>query len=919
MTHVPARSHLSALRRGALCAALFFGALALLLAGLPVRSSAAPADADRLWQPAPATQRRADPAWRLDLPAMRADLAAGEVTVPRPDGTLVAFRVAPSQVLERPDPRIATYAGRAVDDPRVRIRISETVLGFSAYVNSGGQFWYVNPAPGSAGEPAAAYRSATGAAPEIPEAGRAVTAERMLRDPAPADPTRYNGKPVGLRVFRLALLSDPLYARSVGDDGDGSRVLAAKAKLINQANDVFETERATTFRLIAETDKLNLATDAEATGPDSCGPRNPCFDAAELETCTEDTIDRVKIAAAYRLRDPASFDLGHLLLGGAGNGMASVGGAGSATDRTAGCTGADPADDSPATEVFEHEVGHQLGANHSFASTDEACVGEGVWSSALEPGGGMSLMSYPNVCNADAVQSTRDPYYGHGSRDEMNAVIDPPFSREPASETQFVYLPAGTTDRPLRIRIGDAVTEPISDYGADAIAEAIAAVVGESVGIGGLDGAEAPDQRGFALYGPGGTDLPELIIEDAPDALTLTINDGGDWSPGSVTDTDNTAPEVSGQQTVTIPVRTPFRLTATGSDADGDALSYLWEQSNPGQGTLVANERTDGPLFSIFGTEEDALTWPYYSGRNRPADQPTRTVPDLAQVLAQNTNAETGRCPEPAAGELPTVEQVACFAEFLPTADYAEDLRFRVTARDDVMPAGGVAMAESTVRLARDAGPFLVTSQQGGTVGAGEAGTITWQVNGTDRPELAERVRISLSTDGGATFDRVLADSVPNSGRAEIVWPAVDTDRARIMISAVDNIFFDVNDAAFTINPGPGTPTPTVTDSATPTVTDSPTPPPGTSSPTATPVPTGTPTSGSTPSETTTGSPTPGDSGPGTPGPGSPRPGTPSAAVPPPPARPGSPLADTGAPGMVPGAAAAAALLLAYLLLRRRP
>ena len=53
----------------------------------------------------------------------------------------------------------------------------------------------------------------------------------------------------------------------------------------------------------------------------------------------------------------------------------------------------------------------------------------------------------------------------------------------------------------------------------------------------------------------------------------------------------------------TIPGRTPFTLTATGSDADNDPLTYVWEEFDLGaanaEGVLDPTVTT-GPLFRGF-------------------------------------------------------------------------------------------------------------------------------------------------------------------------------------------------------------------------------------------------------------------------------------------------------------------------------
>ena len=77
---------------------------------------------------------------------------------------------------------------------------------------------------------------------------------------------------------------------------------------------------------------------------------------------------------------------------------------------------------------------------------------------------------------------------------------------------------------------------------------------------------------------------------------------------------------------------------------------------------------------------------------------------------------------------------------------------------------------------------------------------MTWSVANTNAaPVNTANVKITLSTDGGATWPHLLAESVPNTGSASVTFPALASTQARIKIEAVGNVFFDVSDANFTL------------------------------------------------------------------------------------------------------------------------
>jgi subtilisin-like proprotein convertase family protein len=245
--------------------------------------------------------------------------------------------------------------------------------------------------------------------------------------------------------------------------------------------------------------------------------------------------------------------------------------------------------------------------------------------------------------------------------------------------------------------------------------------------------------------------------------MTNNIENGSGSACPVTTPLGNTAPTVTTLAgDYTLPVSTPFFLTAIATDAEGDSLTYCWEQMDNQVASMPPQPaNTGGPAFRSL----------------LPVPDPTRYFPNLGAIIT---------------GATPTWE-------VLPSV--SRNMNFRVSVRDNFMGGGCVNSTNVSLAFSGQAGPFTVLNPNTAltwTVGSPEV--ITWDVANTDQaPVSCELVDIFLSLDGGLTYPVQLADDVPNSGSFNLFVPDNVTTQARVQVVCADNIFFDISNEDFEI------------------------------------------------------------------------------------------------------------------------
>ncbi|WP_191858487.1 reprolysin-like metallopeptidase [Hanstruepera ponticola] len=237
----------------------------------------------------------------------------------------------------------------------------------------------------------------------------------------------------------------------------------------------------------------------------------------------------------------------------------------------------------------------------------------------------------------------------------------------------------------------------------------------------------------------------------------------GNSQCGVQTDTGNTAPTADAGASYTVPISTPYMLTASSTDGEStDTHTYTWEQWDLGPAGAPTETTATGPLVRSFeGTTN-----------------PTRYIPNIPDLLQSGGSTDWEKL-----------------------VSISRAINFRVTVRDNDPRGGQTATDIMTVTTSTSSGPFAVTSQSTPvTWSAGNTETITWNVAGTNAGAVnTPNVDILLSTDGGMTFDTVLASAVPNNGSADIIVPDVLAEDCLVMVKGSGNIFFNINTSRIAI------------------------------------------------------------------------------------------------------------------------
>lgn len=243
--------------------------------------------------------------------------------------------------------------------------------------------------------------------------------------------------------------------------------------------------------------------------------------------------------------------------------------------------------------------------------------------------------------------------------------------------------------------------------------------------------------------------------------ISQFVTNGDGKSCGKTSNLNNVAPVVNAGKDYTIPAFTPFNLTGSATDANKDTLSYSWQQYDLGPVSNGVKEQVDDGKRPLF------RTW-------NPTATPTRTFPKLTSILTNKLD----------------------IGEVYPTT--TREMNFRLLVRDG---KGGVNYDSMKINVIKTNEAFSVTSPTVDSQWNEIKQMVRWNVAQTDKsPISCTSVNISLSTNGGSSFEHKLAENVPNNGQHEVDLPIVESDKGRVKVSCSDNIFFAINKANFSVN-----------------------------------------------------------------------------------------------------------------------
>ena len=327
----------------------------------------------------------------LEFSAESARVKPVILEIPSPDGAMVRFRIEDSPILS---PEVAsqfpdwkTFQGYGIDDPSATARFDFTPNGFHAYVLNGDKSFSIDPFQEGDRGNYIVYSKRDFQSDKSYQCDLQTNEDSFAA--ASDEPSFSTGTQI--RTYRLAVAATGEYTNFFRQAADTdaqaqTRALNAIVVTVNRVAAIYRKDLALSFTLVSG---VNLV----YTNPASDPYANTSADLNANQT----NIDTVIGSANY--------DMGHLV-GTGGGGVAQLGVPCRAGVKARGLTGSPaPVGDPFDIDYVAHEMGHQVGANHTFNATTGNCGGGNrAASAAFEPGSAATIMGYAGICGAADLQ-----------------------------------------------------------------------------------------------------------------------------------------------------------------------------------------------------------------------------------------------------------------------------------------------------------------------------------------------------------------------------------------------------------------------------------------------------------------------------------------------------------------------------------
>ena len=331
-----------------------------------------------------------------------------EITVPNVNGVLEKFSICENSnfepELQAKYPDIRSYSGTGITDATAVLNFSMSPLGIQTMITRKGNQMEFIEKDAENNDLYVVFDSKNKLKERLPFS--CTTADESSLSKKSSQTSKLVSSDKKFRTLRLALSCTGEYAKYHSGTAipTVAVALAAMNATMTRVNGIFNRDLAVKLLIIAN-NNLIVYTDA-STDP---------YSAAAAGVGTSTTTGAWSAELQNNLTaviGSANYDIGHLFgdTGGGGN----AGCIGCVCDAAKGSAYTSPSNNVPKGDAFDidfvaHEMGHQLGANHTFSYDLE---GAGV---SVEPGSGSTIMGYAGITTDYDVELHSEDYFSFAS------------------------------------------------------------------------------------------------------------------------------------------------------------------------------------------------------------------------------------------------------------------------------------------------------------------------------------------------------------------------------------------------------------------------------------------------------------------------------------------------------------------------